>query len=167
MVTQRKRNLVVLTVIILVVAIVLSSFVYLNFQKPNNGNVESVSIGLEPNQVSSLVYVAQNQGYFSKNGLNVALNNYSSGAAALTGMQNGEVNIAMTGEFVFARNILSNYSIETIGTVSRYTISYVIANKENGISNISDLVGKKIGMTFQTSSQFNIGQFSRIKRDNS
>ena len=44
----KKRNFIVLAVIILVVAIVLSSFVYLNSQKPYAGNIETITIGNFP-----------------------------------------------------------------------------------------------------------------------
>ena len=40
MAMRKRRNLLILAIIILVVAIVLSSFAYMNSQKPYAGNVE-------------------------------------------------------------------------------------------------------------------------------
>ena len=72
MAMKKRRNLiVVLAVIILVVAIILSSFLYLNSQKPDTGNIESISLGVIPLELNSLIYIAGNQNYFAANGLNV------------------------------------------------------------------------------------------------
>ena len=164
---MKKRNIIVIAVIILASAIILSSFIYLSYQKPYSGNVESVSVGMEPNQVNLLVYVAENQNYFTNNGLNVTIKDYASGAAAVTGLLNGEVDIATASEFVLARNAVANKSIQTFASIDKFLQIYVVANKDNGITNISDLIGKKIGLSLQTASQFYLWQISRIEQNRS
>jgi len=58
-----KRNLIVIAVVILAVAIVLSSFVYLDLQNTYSGKTENLSFGTflagsnEP--YAELVYIAQ------------------------------------------------------------------------------------------------------------
>ena len=94
MALNKKRNLTVLAVVILVIAIVLSSFVYLNSQKPYSGTVESISIGVIPLELNTLIYMANDQHYFASNGLNVTFKSYDSGFDAVKGMLNGETNIA-------------------------------------------------------------------------
>lgn len=128
----------------------------------SNQRKESLIIGIEPNQTNLLIYVAENQNYFKDNGLNVTIKTYSSGAAATNAMLKGEVNLASATEFVLARNILSNDSLQTIGSISKFTHVYIIANKTIGIQNISDLIGKKIGLTFQTNSEFYLGRFLQL-----
>lgn len=128
----------------------------------SNQRKESLIIGIEPNQTNLLIYVAENQNYFKDNGLNVSIKTYSSGAAATNAMLKGEVNLASATEFVLARNILSNDSLQTIGSISKFTHVYIIANKSIGIQNISDLIGKKIGLTFQTNSEFYLGRFLQL-----
>jgi NitT/TauT family transport system substrate-binding protein len=126
------------------------------------GNVQQLTVGLEPNLTNLLIYVAQSQNYFADNGLNVTIKSYPSGAAAQNAMLSGQVNIASATEFVLARNILSNNSIETIGSISKFTHVYVIANKSRGIQNITDLSGKKVGLTLQTNSEFYFGRFLQL-----
>ena len=65
MATLKRRTLVVLIVIVLVVVIVLSSFVYLNSQKPFNGKVESITVGTSPSAYDTLIYIAIDQQYFA------------------------------------------------------------------------------------------------------
>ena len=146
-------------VIILVVVIVLSSFVYLTAKKPYAGNVESISIGMVPLELNSLIYVANNQHYFAANGLNVTFKSYGSGFASMKGMLNGEVNIAFAAEFVVAEEALANANFYTIGSIAKNNIYNVVARTDNGISSPSDLTGKKVGVAFGTIAQFYLGSF--------
>jgi len=155
----KKRNLVVIAVIILVVAIVVSSFIYLNFQKPYSGNVESISIGTIPLKTNSLIYIANNENYFAANGLNVTFKNYGSGAQAMQGMLNGEVNIAVASEFVVVEAAVASPGFYVFGSVSKFNIYNVVARTDKGISNISDLTGKTIGAAFGTIGQYYLGSF--------
>jgi ABC-type nitrate/sulfonate/bicarbonate transport system substrate-binding protein len=163
--SQQKRKFIILAVIILVIAIVLSSFVYLS-QKPTISNLEPISVGFEPNPVNLLMYIAQNQSYFTNNGLNVTVENYASGAAATNGLLNGEVDMAIAADFVLTRNILLNSSVQTFGSLNTFLQSYVIGLKDRGIQNISDLEGKILGVTFQSNSQFYIGRFLELNNIN-
>ena len=159
----RKRRIIVIVVAILVAAIIFSSFLYLSYQKLYTGKVESISVGMEPNQVNLIVYVAENN-YFATNGLNVTMKDYSSGAAAVNGLLNGEVNIATASEFVVARNAVDNESIQTFVSIDKFLQIYVIGNKDHGIENIADLEGKKVGLSLQTASQFYLGRFLELNR---
>jgi len=58
---------------LLILSIVVSSLVYLNFQKPYTGNIEPITIGIYPSEYSSLIYIANDQQYFAANGLEVTL----------------------------------------------------------------------------------------------
>jgi ABC-type nitrate/sulfonate/bicarbonate transport system substrate-binding protein len=155
-----KKTIIIGTLLIL--AVVLSIFSYLNFQKPYAGETELITVGMEPNQVNLLVYVAKNQGYFAANGLDVTIKNYSSGAAAVAGMLSGEVNIATATEFVVANGVLSNESLQVFASIDKFLQIYLVANKNGGIENITDLVGKKIGLPLQTAAEFYLGRFLEL-----
>ena len=156
---QRKQVLIVVAVAILVIAITLSSFFYLDSQKPYSGKLASLNLGIYPSEYSSLIYIANDQGYFSANGIKLILKNYTSGASAVKGMLNGEVDIATASEFVVATNAMQNEGIYALGTVSKYLNLYLVARTDLGIHNISDLVGKKIGVTLGSANQFYLGRF--------
>ncbi len=162
----KKRNFVILAAAILVVAIVLSSFIYLNFQRPYSGSVESISIGTIPLETNSLIYVANNEHYFADNGLSVTFTNYGSGFDAMQGMLNGEVNIAVASEFVVAEAAVANQGFYVFGSVSKFNIYDMVARTDKGITNISDLTGKTIGAAFGTIGQYYLGSFLELNNIN-
>ncbi len=162
MAAPKKRKVIVIAVIILVVAIILSSSVYLNAQKAYTGNIESVSLGVYPSEYSSLIYIANDQQYFSTNGLKITIKNYTSGSDAAKGMLNGEVDVATASEFVVASNALNNASIYAFGSLSKYLNLYIVARTDKGINNVADLTGKKIGLTLGTGNQFYLGRYLEL-----
>jgi NitT/TauT family transport system substrate-binding protein len=156
---QNKKILMVAVAVILVLLITVSSFFYLDSQKPYSGKTSSLTLGIYPSEYSSLIYIANDQGYFSDNGIKLALKNYTSGASAVKGMLNGEVDIATASEFVVANNAMQNEGIFALGTVSKYLNLYLVARTDLGINNISDLAGKKIGVALGSANQFYLGRF--------
>jgi ABC-type nitrate/sulfonate/bicarbonate transport system substrate-binding protein len=155
----KKQSLILIAAVLLVLAITLSSFFYLDSQKPYKGKEESITLGIYPSEYSSLIYIANDQGYFSDNGIKLILKNYTSGVSAVIGMLNGEVDIATASEFVVANNAMQNEGIFALGTVSKYLNLYLVARTDLGIHSISDLVGKKIGVALGSANQFYLGRF--------
>jgi NitT/TauT family transport system substrate-binding protein len=156
----------VLAAILFVTAIVLSSTVYFSTQNTDAGKTDSITIGLYPTEFTSLIYIAKDQQYFSANGLNVTLRNFASGSAAVNAMFNGEVDVATASEFVVVRNALQNSSLLAFGSVSKYLNIYLVARTDKGISHVSDLEGKKIGVTLGTANQFYLGRYLDLNRVN-
>jgi NitT/TauT family transport system substrate-binding protein len=150
----------------LVVAIASSSIVYLNSQKPYTGSVESLTIGLLPNELNALIYVADNQQYFSSNGLDVTIKNYSSILNAVNGAINGEVNITTASEFVIVENALTTKNIQTFATIDKVDQSVIIGLKDKGIINTQDLAGKKIGVFKGSVNEFYLGRFLELNNMN-
>jgi ABC-type nitrate/sulfonate/bicarbonate transport system substrate-binding protein len=157
---KNKRNLLVIAVVILVIAIILSSFIYLNSQKPYTGKTESIKVAYSPFESITLFWVAQEQGYFNQNGLNVTSNRYDTGAAALNGVVNGEDDIVVgTTEFPLTASVLEGNRISTITSISKSEFIYLIGRVDRGIHEASDLKGKTIGVAFGTIAQFYLGRF--------
>ncbi len=156
------RKLIIIAAVVLIAAIVISSFVYLNSQKPYSGNVESVTIGVYPSGYNTLIYIANDQQYFLANGLKVSIKNYASGNAAASGLLNGETDISTASEFVIVNEAMQNVNLLAFGSVCKYLNLYVVARTDEGISNISDLQGKTIGVSFGTGLQFYLGRFLEL-----
>ncbi len=160
MTLHKNRNIIAAIVGTLIVVIILSSFIYLNSQMPNNGKLESISVAYSPFESLALFWVAQEQGFFAQNGLNVIVHKYSSGASSLSGVVNGEADIAVgPSEFPLVTMALNKENVQTIATISKSNFVYLVARTDRGISDVPDLKGKTIGTTFGTIAQYYLGRF--------
>ncbi len=122
--------------------------------------VESLTIGMESTAVNSLVYIAQEQKYFAANGLRITIkDHYPSGAAAVDGILRGEVDIATAAELAIVRQAFAKGPVQTFGTIDMFMHMKLIARKDRGIRDISDLKGKRLGVPLKSQADFNLGRF--------
>ncbi len=160
MAVHKKRNLMEVAVVVLIIAVVLSSFAYFDSQKPFGGKMESLAIAYSPFESLGLFWVAQEQGFFAQNSLNITTHSYASGAGALSGVASGEADIAIgTAEFPLVIRALNNESVQTMATISKSNFVYLVARSDRGISSIPDLRGKTVGTTFGTVAHYYLGRF--------
>lgn len=159
MIMPKRRYIIISVAAILVIAIVLASFAYLNLQQPYAGKVESITFGSLPNETNSLVYIANDQKYFAANGLNIIFKNYTSGVADAGALLNGQVNIAIATEFIVAEEALDNASLYAFASNCKFLSFYLVARTDEGINSISDLNDKTVGVAFGTIAQFYLGTF--------
>ncbi len=117
-----------------------------------------ITIGTTTSEVNSLIHIAQDMGYFNANGLDVTIQVYASGNAAIQGILNGEADMATASEFAFAGKVLSKEDIRIIGVINRSSVEYLVARKDRGINAISDLKGKRIGVPMRSRPEFALGR---------
>lgn len=158
----KKRYFITLVVVALCIVVTLSLFVYLTSQRPYSGEVEPVTIGVNPSEFNSLIYIAHDQHYFLTKGLNVTIRNYPSGSEAVSGLLNGEVDLSTASEFVIAKEATQNSSLYALGSVCKYLNLYVAARTDRDINSVMDLQGKTIGVTLGTAVQFYLGRFLEL-----
>ena len=102
-------------------------------------------IGVEQSPLLALVMIAEDQGFFSKQGVDVKVKYYASGKLALNGMFSGEVDLATPAEtpIVFSSFERMDFSIvATIG--SSDNDPKIVARKDRGIQKPGNLRGKCI-----------------------
>jgi NitT/TauT family transport system substrate-binding protein len=124
-----------------------------------SGPIEKLTLGTGPQVLSTFIWVAESQGYFAQNGLEVTINQYETGAYAVDNLISGVNDIACATEYVLAVNsfVASNVrAFAQLGTANNHEI---VVEKGHGIEKPSDLKGKKIGLTSKTTSEFFLGRF--------
>jgi ABC-type nitrate/sulfonate/bicarbonate transport system substrate-binding protein len=121
-----------------------------------------LTVGMEPNQVNALIYIADEEGYFTANGLNVTIRNYPSGAAATEGLLRGESEIATATEFVLVGKALEKVPLRAIGSIDEFEQIYLVCRKDAGILDVPDLAGKTIGISRKTAAEFYLGRFLEL-----
>jgi NitT/TauT family transport system substrate-binding protein len=74
-------------------------------------------------------------------------------------MLKGEADIAEAAEFPFVRKVFQKEGILIIACNDKFENDYIVGRKDRGIRRISDLKGKKIGVTLKTINEFYLGRF--------
>ena len=116
-------------------------------------------MGNLPLESSTLIYIAEKEHFFSKNGLAVKIRDYDTGVAAVDGVLKGEVDMAGPTEFVVVEKILQKQPISILGSTNRSMTMQLIGWKNRGIEKVSDLVGKRVGLAKGTIAEFYLGRF--------
>jgi ABC-type nitrate/sulfonate/bicarbonate transport system substrate-binding protein len=157
----RKRNLIAIAVIILVIAIVLSSFVYLSLQNSYSGQMENVSAGLFTSSAApSLVYVAERQNFFAQNGINFTSKPIPTVPLSFQAILNNDVNIGLSPEYSFVSDIaMQGKNLTIIASISKVPSFFITARIDRGIENPTDLADKRIGLAIQSASEYYLGRF--------
>ncbi|MBI5583938.1 MAG: NrtA/SsuA/CpmA family ABC transporter substrate-binding protein [Deltaproteobacteria bacterium] len=124
-----------------------------------SGKVETLTIATVPTELNAPLYIAADQDFFTRNGLQVTIKeNYDSGATATAGMLNGEADVATASEFVIVRQILNGKDLLNFGTITKYENTFIVWLADRGLKTIQDLKGKKVGVTLKTISEFYLGR---------
>jgi ABC-type nitrate/sulfonate/bicarbonate transport system substrate-binding protein len=128
-------------------------------QSERDAPMPRIVVAVYDGDVSCLVYLAAERGYFKDNGLEVALKHFEAGKLATDDMLRGHADVSTAGEFVFITNKAKHDSLRFFGTVSVFRIDELIARRDRGILKPADLRGKKIGVLRQATSEFFLGRF--------
>ncbi len=110
------------------------------------GSVEKISIGATTQELSTLIWIAEEKGYFEENGLDATVKAYDTGIETKNALLAGEVDVADTVDFVIAGLGLESVDFKVLASIDTAIIDYIIARKDRGILSLSDLKGKKIGI---------------------
>ncbi len=119
---------------------------------------EFLAIGTPPLESSALLYVAVDQGLFARNGLEVTLRNYETGAASLDGLVNGEVDIAVPAEYALVGKAFARAKVRAIASIDKAQYFFLVARRDRGIQALADLKGKKVGVVRKTIAEFYLGR---------
>ena len=65
------KNAIVMAVIVAIALAGFGVWYFMNFPATYSGTPEPITIGNLPSEYAALIYIAEDQGYFSRNGLNV------------------------------------------------------------------------------------------------
>lgn len=111
---------------------------------------------------STLIYVAEDQQFFSRNGLTVTLKEFDTGLATSDAVLKGQADLGTVGETVMVGNLLQKQSLSILGIMDKTNTIVLIGLKTQGILQTSDLAGKRIGLGLKTSSEFFLGRFLEL-----
>ncbi len=122
---------------------------------PSINSVESLTVGAaDPLDRSSLIWLADHLGYFTKHGLKIDVKYYESGLAATKDLMAGKVDIATGAEFATAHCALEQTRLRIITTLSQSYDIKLVGRKDHGITRPSDIRHKRIGVLRGSGTEF-------------
>ena len=127
--------------------------------KKYTGPVEKVTIAAYLGEFSSLVFIAENQGYFIDNDLDVTIKEYETGLGPVRAVLAGDADFATAAEFVLVSNSFNHEDLKALSTIDLANAIELVARKDRGINNPTDLKGKKIAIPQKTQAEFFLGSF--------
>lgn len=136
------------------IAIVVISIVFsYNSSNLDIGQLSSekseIRLGCEKSLLTAPVWIAEDKGYFEKNGLRVNIKAFDSGKASLTSLiTEGNLDICTVAQTPIMFNSFNKSNFKIISSMVTSTEDVkVIGNSDAGIKYAKDLKGKRIGLT--------------------
>lgn len=146
--------------IIVVVVVIVGIGIYWLVQRGSEkytGPVEKVRVAAGKSAV--LVYIAKEQEFFQKNGLDVEIKDYQAGKLATDALLAGDADLSTAAQSVLANHGFERDDLRALVAIAAYQIKELVARKDRGIFKISDLKGKKVGVTKKSAGEFALGKF--------
>lgn len=128
--------------------------------------IESITIATNTEYMGACpVMAAQSQGYFANHQLRVQLQPYSSGKQAMNAVLSNKADMATVADIPIMFAALNGLPLQVIATIFRTGQDHgLVARRDHGINQASDLKGKRIGVTLTTSGHFALEVFLNRQR---
>jgi ABC-type nitrate/sulfonate/bicarbonate transport system substrate-binding protein len=119
------------------------------------GPAEKITIAFTTSPNAALVHIAFAKGYFAEEGLDAVPQPHAFGKLALDAVNAGKADLATAADTPIVFAVMNGRKIMTLAVIQTANMNEaVIARRDRGIATPSDLLGKKIGYTPRTSSDF-------------
>ncbi len=158
---KNEKSYLWVLVIVVVIGLGIGGYFWLSQEQPEKytGPVEKITVAAAENLIGTPVYIAEEQGFFKKNSLEVTIKGYKSGKAAGDALIVGEADIATSAGNVFVSNSFKHRDLRVFGTIATAQVKELVARRDKGISKIRDIKGKKLGVTKKSGAEFLLGVF--------
>ena len=117
-------------------------------------SAEPLRVGTTPTVNCALIYLADSQGFFKKEGLDVLIKDYETGPEALNDLAADKVDIATAVEIVLVLQGFKHPDLRILATASMVSNHDLVVRKDRGIIRPQDLKGKRVAVTQGSSSEF-------------
>jgi NitT/TauT family transport system substrate-binding protein len=161
---------IVVLVAVLCALCIGAALVWLSREQPRkfDGPVEKLTLGSYHMIYAALILVAEDRGFFARQGLDVVNKHYDYGILAIEDLLAGKIDIAVAADPAVAWSILRKKDLKILAAIASSDILRLVARTDGGIRGWSDLKGKRVGLTTGTVSEFFLDRaltFNKLSRD--
>ena len=93
-----------------------------------------------------LFFVAEDQHYFTANGINFTFKTYDTGVQTIADLLNNKLDIAGSTEYPVVANAFAKDNISIITNIDKSFVLDLVGLTDKGIKNVADIRGKRIGL---------------------
>ncbi len=105
-----------------------------------------------PKNISMLPLIAEKKGFFAQSGLDAKRQDLQTGKLAMDALNSGKLDIGILVDTNIAFGKFQPMKLKVVAVISEKTDDGIIARKDKGVTDAKQLVGKKLGVTFGTTS---------------
>lgn len=121
--------------------------------RSTRGSSETLTLGASAIDLSSLIWVAKSNGYFSQQNLDIQIRLYESGHLAIRDLLAGKLDLATATEFAAVQHGFQRHDFRIVSVLDQAQDQELVARKDRGIKRLSDLRNKRIGVPPDTSAE--------------
>lgn len=119
------------------------------------GPLEKVTIALPTQPSTGPMFVAIDQGFFKKHGIEVVNQVHELGAQGLKSVLESKADMVIVADTPFMFKVMSGENISIISTIANSRkAAAIVARKDRGIFSVNQLKGKTVGVSLGTNMQF-------------
>ena len=150
--SSRSRSPVV---ILVALAVIVWSVIGCKPPDKQAGLREKITFAYTTAPEAVLVQIAFGKGFFAEEGLDATPQPYAFGKLALESVMEGKADLATAGDTPFVFAVMNGKKITTFATIlTSNRNNAIVARQDRGIVKPSDLLGKKIVVTFGTTGDY-------------
>ncbi len=156
-----KRNIKYISLLVIIIILVLLLILIISKTKSKDNLTHTIRVAAYKGDVSGLIFIADQMGIFTDNGLHVEITNYSSGKAALDAVDKGDADIASCSEFVFVKDSMTHCTTSdncVIGSFAKAKLNWLIARTDAGIESIANLKNKRVAVKVGSIAEYYLGR---------
>ena len=136
------------------VLIAIAACVLLSIMPVTKTLAEQLRVGVTPSVHSALIHLADAQGFFRKQGVDVAIKAYQSGHLAISDLAADKIDIAAASEIAFVLQSFKHRDLRIVTTIWSGADNELIVRKDRGITGPQDMKGRRIAVTRGSSAEF-------------
>ncbi|WP_040336394.1 ABC transporter substrate-binding protein [Candidatus Magnetobacterium casense] len=139
-----NRTIIFLVVVVLIISVIITSVKYKRPDKPIEVTEKAViGVSLEP--ITALVMIAEENGYFLKNGLDMTVRYYEGGNVAIRDMFEGKIDFTTVADNMVVFNSFKRQDFSVVATIGTSDNEpRIVGRKDRGILGRTDLRGKRM-----------------------
>lgn len=127
---------------------------------PGGGAAQApAEIRLGSTHTALLVWIAEEQGLFAKQGIKAQPRMYSSGIATAEALIRGEIDLATSSESAFTSMAFTHPDLRILASIAVLRTARLVGRRDHQVAEPGDLVGKRVGVTLSTVGEFLLARY--------